>query len=137
MKGWIYIAANNRMPGLVKIGYTERDPDARAKELSVATGVPGNTEIKYMAWVEDVVNIERQLHGKFDATRDPGKEWFETKIADGIDALQTICKPIFEDIRTPLQVVSCTLKKLNQASSSVGFFLVGTFLIENAPISSA
>ena len=56
------------MPGFVKVGYTEKDTDDRAKELSSATGVPGNTDIKYAAWVEDVITIERNLHQRLDDT---------------------------------------------------------------------
>ena len=95
------------MPGLVKVGYTEKDPDVRAKELSSDTGVPGNTEIKYAAWVEDVITVERNLHQRFDDTRVLGKEWFEIEIGDAIDVLKTLCNPIFEDIRVPLVVVCC------------------------------
>jgi hypothetical protein len=34
------------MPGLVKIGFTDRDPITRSKELSSHTGVPGKFNIE-------------------------------------------------------------------------------------------
>jgi hypothetical protein len=40
MRGYIYVLTNPNMPGLVKIGYTQRLPRERANELSRATGVP-------------------------------------------------------------------------------------------------
>ena len=39
--GWIYLAKNENMPALVKIGFTERTPKERLSELSSSTGVPG------------------------------------------------------------------------------------------------
>lgn len=38
--GFIYIAANSAMPGMVKVGITKGDPRERAAGLSTATGVP-------------------------------------------------------------------------------------------------
>jgi hypothetical protein len=40
MRGYIYVLTNPNMPGLVKIGYTQRLPRERANDLSRATGVP-------------------------------------------------------------------------------------------------
>jgi hypothetical protein len=37
--GYIYVLENETIPGLVKIGSTERNPEDRAKEL-MTTGVP-------------------------------------------------------------------------------------------------
>ena len=38
------------MPGLVKLGYTDRSPSERARELSSSTGVP--EEFTVYAWWE-------------------------------------------------------------------------------------
>lgn len=37
--GHVYILINANMPGLLKIGMTERTPEERARELSAGTGV--------------------------------------------------------------------------------------------------
>ena len=34
MKGWVYVVTMSNTQGVVKIGYTDRDPDTRAAELS-------------------------------------------------------------------------------------------------------
>ena len=39
MRGWVYITSNKGQPGLIKVGYTDRDPEIRAGELG-GTGVP-------------------------------------------------------------------------------------------------
>jgi len=33
IRGWVYVMTNKSMPGLVKIGYSTKDPSARADEL--------------------------------------------------------------------------------------------------------
>ena len=38
--GYVYVLSNPSIPGIVKIGMTERDVPARALELSASTGVP-------------------------------------------------------------------------------------------------
>jgi hypothetical protein len=40
LSGFVYLLSNPSMPGLLKIGYTERDVTERAAEISAATGVP-------------------------------------------------------------------------------------------------
>jgi hypothetical protein len=39
-QGWVYILRNPSIPNMVKIGSTFNDPAERARQLSVATGVP-------------------------------------------------------------------------------------------------
>lgn len=39
MKGWVYIIVSESMPNLLKVGYSTKDPDIRAKELE-NTGNP-------------------------------------------------------------------------------------------------
>jgi len=34
MKGWVYVISNKAMSGLVKVGYSTKDPELRAAELS-------------------------------------------------------------------------------------------------------
>ena len=41
------------MPGLVKIGKTERDTDCRVKEFVLATGIPTSFVVAYEEWFED------------------------------------------------------------------------------------
>ena len=38
MKGYVYVMSNKSFEGLLKIGMTEKDPEARRKELQ-GTGV--------------------------------------------------------------------------------------------------
>lgn len=72
--GYIYILSNDYMPGLVKIGKTERVPHDRRDELSRFEGVPGNFQIEYERAtvldynpVGDAPAIERMIHKKLRA----------------------------------------------------------------------
>ena len=38
-EGYIYVLENRSQPGILKIGYTDRSPQARLKEINGATGV--------------------------------------------------------------------------------------------------
>ncbi len=53
------------MPGLIKIGKTQNDPDERAKELMSPTGVAGLTVIQYAAWVDEYGRVEQAVLDKF------------------------------------------------------------------------
>ena len=53
MKGWIYVATMTNTVGVVKIGYSDRDPDERVKEWSKGTGVPREGKVEYAAWVNE------------------------------------------------------------------------------------
>src|SRR5688572_6679317 len=51
--GYLYVLINPSLPGLVKIGKTNRDPEQRAAELSAATGVPTPFVLVYDAFFQN------------------------------------------------------------------------------------
>ena len=57
MKGWIYIISNKAMPGLIKVGYSLKDPIGRAAELG--TGSPYPYTVEYEALVDHPKKIEK------------------------------------------------------------------------------
>ena len=69
MQGIVYVVSNPAMPGLVKIGMTNRDQlDDRVRELS-NTSVPTPFIVEGWAWVEDARVCERFLHDWLSAVR--------------------------------------------------------------------
>ena len=73
----IYVLTNPAMPGMVKIGKTARDPEARIKELS-GTNVPVPFECYFAAQVADAEILEKKLHQLFSENRvNPKREFFE------------------------------------------------------------
>ncbi|MCY4499020.1 MAG: GIY-YIG nuclease family protein [Rhodospirillaceae bacterium] len=66
--GIVYILANPAMPGIVKIGKTDRTVEQRLRDLD-STGVPVPFEC-VAAWeFENAASVERTLHQAFGATR--------------------------------------------------------------------
>jgi hypothetical protein len=49
------------MPGMVKVGKTNRDPKDRLRELSAATGIPTPFVLVYSAYFADCLEAE-QFH---------------------------------------------------------------------------
>ena len=64
--GYVYALLNSTMPGLVKIGKTEREPDERAKELSCGTGIPTPFVVAYAEWFKDCSAAEDCVHALFE-----------------------------------------------------------------------
>ena len=66
---WVYILSNPTLPGLLKIGYTKKLPEERAKQISSVTGValPYKVEWAYKCFNGEMV--EREVHHKLKAQR--------------------------------------------------------------------
>jgi len=67
--GFVYVLANQSMPGIYKIGHTTRAPMQRAAELSGTTGVPTPFIVAYYAEVLDPSKFERCAHETFATNR--------------------------------------------------------------------
>ncbi len=83
--GYIYILSNPSMPGILKIGFTNRETvEQRVRELSSATAVPEPFEVEYYCLTHDVEEIEKKIHQEFSAERSPGKEFFKVSIWEAV-----------------------------------------------------
>jgi len=94
-KGYVYIISNESMPGLLKVGYTLKDPEIRAKEL-YTTGVPTEYIVEYWILVDDPYRIEQRVHiylNKFNY----GKEWFKCNFEICYQSIQKACETKFYD----------------------------------------
>lgn len=75
--GFVYALSNRSMPGLFKIGMTDRSPSERALELSKATGCPTPFELMFYTEVFDARAVERNLHEELAEYRvDESREFF-------------------------------------------------------------
>ena len=78
---WIYVLANNAMPGLYKVGWTERNPIDRVKDLST-TGLPEPFKVVYEHNTNLTMDIEKKIHDELDAYRHRGnREFFKTDLS--------------------------------------------------------
>jgi Lon protease-like protein len=96
-KGFVYIMANQAMPGIVKIGRTVRDPEVRANDLYV-TGVPVPFRVVHSVLAPDCVALERVMHGRFDYCRvSDAREFFAVGEDEAVDALESaLCDAVQE-----------------------------------------
>ena len=85
IRGWVYVIANDSMPGLVKVGFSTKDPHLRAEELS-STGTPLPFRVLYDALVFSPREIEQSVHAAMSSHL-TGKEWFR---CSGLEAMTRI-----------------------------------------------
>lgn len=90
--GWVYVIINDDMPGLLKVGYSMKDPVLRAKELA-STGVPGEYCVKYAILTHSPFVLEKKVHKALKAYH-YNKEWFRTESLIAIQAIKELCTAI-------------------------------------------
>ena len=80
MPNIVYVLTNPAMPGVVKIGMTERDDVQRRMTELYSTGVPLPFDCVIARQLEDVeaARVENALHTAFDPSRiNPSREFFQ------------------------------------------------------------
>ena len=85
------------MPGLVKIGCSSKDPQARADEFSRAagTGMPFPYLVSYQVWTSNFSSLEKAVHESLKQIRvdhegASGKEWFSCDVARAMAAIRAV-----------------------------------------------
>lgn len=86
VRGWVYVIVNKAMPGLVKVGFSTKDPILRACELG-NTGIPHPYEVMYDALVDSPREIEQSVHRALQKERE-GREWFRCSLETAIQAIR-------------------------------------------------
>ena len=97
---YVYVLGNESMPGIVKIGYTDKEPKSRALEISSATGVPTSFKVlkEYaFASLARAQAEEKRLHSIFEEQRvNTNREFFrlsvdqvDREIRDNINNIKT------------------------------------------------
>jgi hypothetical protein len=95
-KGFLYVAENPSMDGLIKIGHTVKVPTARLAEL-FTTGVPEPFEVAYYALVQDSKKTESAVHQLLSRYRpNKNREFFAISISAAIHAIRAIEQPEHE-----------------------------------------
>jgi hypothetical protein len=83
MSGFVYILSNPSMPGLLKIGSTEKLPTERAAQL-FSTGVPEPFKVEFAVWCENHQQAELDIHEELKANRPSIREFFSVSKQDAI-----------------------------------------------------
>lgn len=105
--GYVYVATNLAMPGIVKIGRTSQDdPESRISQL-FNTSVPVPFDLEYAAAVpDDPKRVENALHVAFGPQRvHPNREFFKIDPEQAIAVLQLIdARDITDDVQAETDV---------------------------------
>jgi hypothetical protein len=86
VRGWVYVISNKAMPGLIKVGYTLKDPILRANELD-NTGSPHPYDLQYEVYVHEPLEIEQRTHKELK-NFNVRKEWFNCSLDDAVNAIR-------------------------------------------------
>ena len=109
MSGYIYVLSNESMPGLLKIGKTERDPEERAKEITASTGVPSPFKVSHYVYVDDHHSVEALIHNKLEQEgkrHSKAREFFSISLDEAIVILDSFKSGLsFEVLWSRLQKI--------------------------------
>jgi len=93
MKGFVYVISNPSLPGLVKIGYSMKDPHLRAGNDFDPAGLPDDYVVEYHALVDDPREVEQQVHARLKDQRHK-KEWFKVSAQIAVVNIESVAKII-------------------------------------------
>jgi len=110
-KGYVYILVNESMPGLIKIGYTGRNPHTRARELfKGVTGVPEEFKVAYARKTTHYQAVEREAHKQLRTGRNKNyREFFRVSVANATRVIDAIADWYDLKQSTSVIVVECLL----------------------------
>ena len=95
MSEFIYVVENPSMPGLVKIGRTDRSVSQRVNELSSHTGVPTGFVVVREYIVANSVEAERKIHERLSDYRvSDSCEFFKMDAEDATDIIESILETV-------------------------------------------
>ena len=103
-EGWVYVLTNEAMPGLVKVGYTMKDPAIRAEELykdsknGAVTGVPMPFVVAYRALVVNPYQVEQAVHKELESRRiNDNREFFKCSTEEAVEHIRQVAQAKFEE----------------------------------------
>lgn len=90
--GYIYVLSNpSFQKGVVKIGFTTRNPEGRMHELHQGSGVPTPFKLEYAEYVDKCSLVEREIHIILAEFRvNPKREFFKVSVSDAIKIVREI-----------------------------------------------
>lgn len=100
------------MPNLIKIGFTKRSPEERKRELSRATGVPLDFEIKYEIFTHEMKILEQRVHSILEDHRiNKNKEFFDFDLYKGIEVLEKCARQLNLENLNKIEGIGETFEK--------------------------
>jgi hypothetical protein len=110
--GFVYVMTNPFIPGLVKVGKTNRTPSERSQELS-STGVPGQWIVEFSIFTPNCTALELAAHTVLGQQRvSSDREFFRVTVGDAREKIETLADslsikypgwPDLEDVKRNLE----------------------------------
>jgi hypothetical protein len=120
--GYIYIALNASMPGILKVGKTSRPPEQRTAELSAPTGVPCDFVVAFDIQVTDIDEAEKRVHATFASYRvNKNREFFRVGVKPVISVLTALEREFPVQLPKQTPVCSGSIEELIFGIRSSGF----------------
>ncbi len=122
----VYILTNEAMPGIIKIGKTERPIEQRMRDL-YTSGVPVPFECFHASVVDRSKNVESRLHNAFEKYRvNRNREFFEINPESVLEILEMV---EIRDVTPSENIVETTddvkaMQRLEQRAERFSFKLV-------------
>ncbi len=89
-RGWVYVVSQAAIPGMIKIGFTLRPPEERARDFD-RIGLPGSFVVEYEANVESPRAVERAVHAELRRRQlCKGREWFTLPVDQAISEIKRL-----------------------------------------------
>ena len=90
---WVYIMSNPTMPGYYKIGYTKKNPEERAKQISNATGVIVPMKVEWAFHCYNGFALEQECHHKLEKYRvSHNREFFQMPLEEAQNTVKELGK---------------------------------------------
>ena len=90
---YVYVLSNPSIPGILKIGYTERDPYQRLKEINTAPGVVIPWEIRWTYKCPSGRALEGEVHSHLEAMGlrpNKNREGFAIEVTEAIKIIEEL-----------------------------------------------
>jgi len=88
---YVYILTNKAMPGLIKIGFTDKTPQKRVESLNKASGVPMEFEIEWAFPCFSAIQLEKEVHIALDGYRlRKNREFFRINIEQAKETIREL-----------------------------------------------
>lgn len=94
IQGFVYILSNEKMPGLIKIGFTTRTVEERIAELNSMTGVPAPFVLEAYFTSSKPAADETAVHTRLAPFRLANKEFFNCSVDDAIEAVEKVLERV-------------------------------------------
>lgn len=90
IRGWVYVVTNKAMPDMVKIGFSTKDPELRARQFGDGgTASPYPYTVEYDVLVDNPRIVEQRTHADLADKRISGnREWFSCSVSFAVSSIK-------------------------------------------------